>query len=93
MGRHYPNLNPEKALIWRIVHWDNLPWLLDNGLHCGHSSVKSSQWINIGNEELIDRRGHRRVPITPGGNLNDYVLCTRQFFTKPCSIWAGRKEL
>jgi hypothetical protein len=36
MVNHYPNLNPEKALIWRIVHRDNLPWILDNGLHCGH---------------------------------------------------------
>lgn len=25
----YTNLNPEKALIWRIVHRDNLPWILD----------------------------------------------------------------
>ncbi len=28
-------LNPQKALIWRIVHRDNIPWILDNGLHCG----------------------------------------------------------
>lgn len=28
-------LNPQKALIWRIVHRDNIPWVLDNGLHCG----------------------------------------------------------
>jgi len=23
------NLNPEKALIFRIVHRDNLPWILE----------------------------------------------------------------
>jgi hypothetical protein len=23
------SLNPEKALIWRIVHRDNLPWILE----------------------------------------------------------------
>ena len=29
------NLNPEKALIFRIVHKDNVPWILDHdGLHC-----------------------------------------------------------
>ena len=33
MANHYPNLNPEKALIWRIVHRDNLPWILDKGVH------------------------------------------------------------
>ncbi len=73
MNRHYPNLNPEKALIWRIVHRDNLPWILDNGLHAGHSQTRSPDWINIGNEELIDRRSFREVPISPGGTLNDYV--------------------
>jgi len=25
MPSHYPSLNPEKALIWRIVYRDNLP--------------------------------------------------------------------
>jgi hypothetical protein len=33
MANHYPNLNPQKALIWRIVHRDNLPWILDNRWH------------------------------------------------------------
>lgn len=36
MANHYPNLNPEKALVWRIAHRDNRPWVLDNGLHCGN---------------------------------------------------------
>ncbi len=35
----YSSLNPEKALIWRIVHRDNLPWILDNGLHCGNLNL------------------------------------------------------
>jgi hypothetical protein len=34
VAEHHPDLNPQKALIWRIVHRDNLPWILDNGLHC-----------------------------------------------------------
>lgn len=73
MPNHYPNLNPQKALIWRIVHRDNLPWILDHGLHCANSSNLSSSWINIGNEELIDRRSHRVVSLPPGGTLSDYV--------------------
>lgn len=32
---YHQTLNPQKALIWRIVHRDNIPWILDNGLHCG----------------------------------------------------------
>ena len=82
MPNHYPNLNPEKALIWRIVHRDNLPWILDNGLHCSNDAVLSQNWVNIGNEELIDRRSHRIVPIIPGGSLGEIdwpILKARNF--------------
>jgi hypothetical protein len=81
MPNHYPNLNPEKALIWRIVHRDNLPWILDNGLHCGSSINQSPRWINIGNEDLIDRRSSRKVSLSPKGTLGDYV----QFYFTPFS--------
>jgi len=73
MSNHYPNLNPEKALIWRIVHRDNLPWILDNGLHCSNSEVQSPDWVGIGNPELIDKRSRCTVPLPPHGVLNDYV--------------------
>lgn len=69
----YTNLNPEKALLWRIVHRDNLAWILDNGLHCGNRDVKAPNWVNIGNPELIDKRATHPVPLPPGGFLNDYV--------------------
>lgn len=69
----YTSLNPEKALIWRIVHLNNLPWILDNGLHCGNSAVKAPDWVNIGNPELIDKRANHPVPLPPCGGLNDYV--------------------
>ncbi len=69
----YTNLNSEKALIWRIVHRDNLGWILDNGLYCGNSTMKAPVWVNIGNPELIDKRAHHPVPLPPGGWLNDYV--------------------
>ena len=69
----YKNLNPEEALIWRIVHRDNLSWILDNGLHCGNSSVKAPSWVSIGNPELIDKRARHPVNLPPGGFLNDYV--------------------
>lgn len=82
MGNHYPNLNPEKALIWRIVHRDNLPWILDKGLHCGNSSIKAPNWVNIGNPELIEKRASHPVPIAPGGFLNDYV----PFYFTPFSV-------
>lgn len=73
MPHNYKNLNLEKALIWRIVHRDNLPWILDNGLHCGNSTIQSPTWVNIGNDELIGKRASHTVPIAPCGVLNDYV--------------------
>ena len=76
------NLNLEKALIFRIVHVDNLPWILDRGLHCRNSPVFDPHYRNIGNPELIDRRHCRVVPLPPGGTLSDYV----PFYFTPFSI-------
>ncbi len=73
MANLYTKLNSENAYIWRIVHVDNLPWILDNGLHCSNSQNLSPIWINIGSEELIDKRSHRIVPLPPCGTLSDYV--------------------
>ena len=78
----YKNLNPDKALIWRIVHRDNLPWILDHGLHCGNCHERSSHWVNIGNAELIDKRSNHCVPLAPFGTLNDYV----PFYFTPFSV-------
>jgi len=67
------NLNPEKALIFRITHIANLPWILGNGLHCNSAPVSDPDCVQIGNRDLIARRGTRAVPIPPGGTLGDYV--------------------
>lgn len=82
MTNHYPNLNPEKALIWRITHCNNLPWILDNGLHCGNSNIKAPHWVSIGNPELTGKRASHPVPLPPGGYLNDYV----PFYFTPFSV-------
>lgn len=60
----YTSLNPDKALIWRIIHRDNLPWVLDHGLHCGNSAVKAPGWVSIGNRYQAEALIHRHVPIT-----------------------------
>ena len=82
MPYNYQSLNPEKALIWRIVHRDNLPWILDNGLYCGNGGNRSSTWVSIGNDELIVKRASHPVPVGPGGVLNDYV----PFYFTPFSV-------
>jgi hypothetical protein len=62
----YTSLNAEKALIWRIVHCDNLGLILDYGLHCANSDRLPSGYLSIGNPELIDKRRQRVVPVSPG---------------------------
>lgn len=75
-------LNPERALIFRIIHRSNLAWVLDHGLHCGNSATRSAQWVSIGNQELISKRAIWQVTVPPGGVLNDYV----PFYFTPFSV-------
>ena len=63
------NLNPDKALIFRVTHRGNVSWILDNGLVSRNSGVADPNFVAIGNPELIDKRRSRDVPIPPGGTL------------------------
>ena len=76
------SLSPTKALIFRIVHRDNLPWILDNGLHAPNGEKRDPNFRCIGNPELIDKRSRRIVPVGRGGTLSDYVA----FYFTPFSI-------
>jgi hypothetical protein len=66
-------LTPELARIFRITHIANVPWILENGLHCGSSAVRDPAFVQIGNPDLINKRRTRIVPVEPRGTLNDYV--------------------
>lgn len=65
-------LNPERALIFRIVHRDNLADVLEHGCRC-RSEVLGQKYKDIGNLALVEKRTTRDVPIPPGGTLSDYV--------------------
>jgi ssDNA thymidine ADP-ribosyltransferase, DarT len=75
-------LNPEKALIFRIVHRRNLPWIPENGLHCRNSNRIDPNFVSIGNPSLISDRQHVPVPIPPRGTLSDYI----PFYFTPHSV-------
>jgi hypothetical protein len=72
-GRMQKLLTPEKAYIFRITHRDNLPWIVQNGLHCASSDQRDPNFVPIGNAELIGKRSTRNVPLPLGGTLSDYV--------------------
>jgi len=67
------SLNPDKALIFRITHNANVPWILEHGLHCRNSTHRDPAFREIGNPELIHKRATRHVPVAPGGVLSDYI--------------------
>src|SRR6267154_3193941 len=66
------DLNPTKALIFRIVHRENMSGILDAGCHC-KSTNNVGSYTQIGNAELIEKRVARPVECAPGGTLSDYV--------------------
>ncbi|MGY3615753.1 type II toxin-antitoxin system toxin DNA ADP-ribosyl transferase DarT [Bradyrhizobium sp. USDA 10063] len=79
-----PELTAENAFIFRITHKNNLPWILDNGLHCRSSDKQDPNFVNIGLVELIDKRKSWAVPVHPNGTLSDYV----PFYFTPRSMMA-----
>ncbi len=76
------SINPDKALIFRIVHVDNLPWMAEHGLQCRNAPNPNPKYVPIGSEEIIAVRNERQVPIPPGGGYGDYV----PFYFTPYSI-------
>jgi hypothetical protein len=67
------DLSADRALIFRITHRDNVPWILEHGLHCRNAGTTDAHFVSIGNPELISKRHYRTVPCAPGGTLSDYV--------------------
>jgi hypothetical protein len=79
----YSNLlNPEKARIFRITHRDNVPWILENGLHARNGARSDPNFHPIGNREIIQKRAYHPVPAGPGGTLGDYI----PFYFTPFSM-------
>ena len=66
-------LTAENALIFRITHIENVPWILRNGLHCRSSRKVDPHFHQIGNRDLIESRADRAIPTPPRGTLSDYI--------------------
>jgi len=75
-------IGPEQAQIFRFTHINNVPWILEHGLHCQNSPEQDPNFVPIGMAELISKRRTRRVALAPGGVLADYV----PFYFTPFSI-------
>ena len=76
-------LNDQKALVFRAVHYRNVPWIIENGgLFARSAPLQDPNYVNIGHPELINKRSFSRVPISPEGFLSDYV----PFYFTPFSM-------
>ena len=71
--RDVDELTPERALVFRLTHIDNMPWILANGLHCSTSETHDPDFVSIGNTDLIQRRRRTAVLVGPRQTLADYV--------------------
>ena len=60
--------------IFRMVHFDNLEYVLRNGMCTRNHTLADPDYINIGDSDLISKRQEYPAKIVPpGGNLGDYV--------------------
>ncbi|MDA0207402.1 MAG: DarT ssDNA thymidine ADP-ribosyltransferase family protein [Acidobacteria bacterium] len=75
-------LTQTEGRIFRVSHRDNVPWILDNGMHARDGAEFDPNHRNIGNVDLIDKRSRRAVPVPPGSTLSSYV----PFYFTPYSI-------
>jgi len=62
-----------KIWLFRIVHIDNVEYLLKNGMFTRHHPLADPDYINIGDRVLINQRDDYPVNLEGFGNLGDYV--------------------
>jgi len=63
----------DKIWLFRIVHIDNVEYLLRNGIFNVHHAQADPDYINIGDRTLISQRDDYAVKLAGYGNLGDYV--------------------
>jgi len=65
---------PIKKWVFRIVHINNLEYILTNGILNRHHLKSDPNYINIGDNNLIEKREDYLVGINPpGGSLGEFV--------------------
>lgn len=56
-----------------MVHWQNVEYILRNGLCCREHPSHDPDYINIGHRQLINDRHVHPIPLDGAGNLGEYV--------------------
>ncbi len=64
---------PKAKYVWRMTDYNNIGFILQNGLHCCNCKVQDPNFVSIGHKTLISSRGSSSLPVNPFGVLNDYI--------------------
>jgi hypothetical protein len=64
---------PDKIVITRMVHWENVAHILRHGFCCRTHENYDPNYVEIGMNSLIQDRHDYAVPIEGYGNLGEYV--------------------
>lgn len=59
--------------IFRMVHWQNVEYILKHGMCCRGHEKEDQNYINIGMRSLIADRHEHPIPMEGKGNLGEYV--------------------
>jgi hypothetical protein len=59
--------------IYHITSVDNLPGIIKAGGLLCNRDAKNIEFVNIGHQNIKDRRTRKKVPCGPGGVVADYV--------------------
>jgi len=68
-----PGNRPTIIRLYRIVHWQNVEYILKNGMYTRQSSHFDPNYVNIGDSELISQRHDYPIELSGCGNLGEYV--------------------
>lgn len=74
-------MNLSQVKIYRILHIENIPHILSNGITHKNSSNANSDFVGIGDLSLISNRNARRVDVDNGNTFNTIETITLGDFT------------
>lgn len=66
-------VSPLPRLIYKMVHVDNVEYILSTGICSSNHPLASDHYVNIGDTGLIERRATMTVPCDPKSVLTDYI--------------------
>ena len=64
---------PNPVYLFRMVHWQNIQYILEKGLCCRDHVDRDPNYISIGHRQLITDRHEHPIPLDGYGNLGEYI--------------------